>query len=186
MVIILFTINGLRAALSLGTMALLLLVTAPSVGHAELSPEVTGQVEAAMVPEVEEEAALALRPVLAQNIPLVSEIAVSAVSIRPEYCGSIAYEAASAAPDQVEDIARGIVAVAPFCAGQVIVALALAVPESADQIAAIVAEGVEAAAGPPIQTAGGPTGGAGFPGPNAITPVSSTAENPSQDAASPN
>ena len=145
-----------------------LLVTASGPVHAALTDAQQSLIQAAMSQPTSDAAAQAIRPVFAANVPQVVEIATEAVRIEPAYCGAVMSEGAAAAPDQAVDIAASIIAIAPACE---------------TIVAEILADALEAAAGPEGDLA--PAAGPAFPTPNPVGPVSTTAENPSTDVFSP-
>ena len=152
--------------LAAGGMALLL--TASGAAYAALTDAQQGLVQAAMSQPTAEAAALAIRPVFQANVPQVVELATEAVRVEPAYCGAVMSEGTAAAPDQAVDIAASIIAIAPACE---------------TIVAEILADALEAAAGPEGDLA--PAAGPAFPTPNPVGPVSTTAENPSTDVFSP-
>lgn len=136
---------------------------------AALTDELQGSLEAALAQPTPEAVAAALPPVFAAAPTQAVEIATEGASIAPGSCGLLMRAGSAAAPDLAVDIAAGIIAVAPGCE---------------DQVAQILSEVLEAAAGPEdLAPAAGDA--PGFPAPNPITTVSTTAENPSTVATSP-
>ena len=112
-----------------------------------------------------------LAPIFNENTDSLIELAGEAASEAkaagniPLLCRPIMRTASQADPERIGDIATAVLSVAPECE---------------EQVAAVLAEGVQPAAGPPANP-DAPTGLTASP----ITPPSSTAESPRTDVASP-
>lgn len=125
-----------------------------------------------------------LTPIFNANTDNLIELAGEAASEAkaadniPLLCRPIMRTASQADPERIGDIAAAVLSVAPECE---------------EQVAAVLAEGVQPAAGPPGSPATGapPTGSLATvspptgPTPSPITPPSSTVESPSTNVASP-